>query len=158
MNTAIDQIINKYWEGTSTREEEILLRTYLKSSQVAEEHKPLKDLFSLYAREAEVTYPGELDLSFAESPSRVVRLWPRIVTIAASFAILFAVLFGLNTNKNISDTQYKGKYTELQDADEAYAITMEALAFLGNNYEKGTAPVSKNIGKFERTAVFDFMQ
>ncbi|NNE27101.1 MAG: hypothetical protein HKN09_09680 [Saprospiraceae bacterium] len=150
----INQLLDKYWAGESSPAEEADIRSYFKSGQISDEHAELATLFNYFSNEKERRFEGELDLSFLESKpkGRVIRFLPRMVLIAASLAVLLTASLHLFDN---GDTMYKNKYTELEDPEEALEITMEALGFLSNKYEKGTEPMNKHFKNLEKTNVFD---
>ncbi len=155
MNTELNHLIEKYWAGETSRQEEGQIRSYLNSGPVAEEHEELKELFDFFKSERQISLTQELDMSFVTPPTknRMRFLYPKLFAIAASFIILISVsLFLFQDNSSM----YKNKYTELEDPEEALAIIMEALGFLSNNYEKGSEPMTKYIKNLEKTAVFEF--
>ncbi|MBT8190367.1 MAG: hypothetical protein HKO89_04335 [Saprospiraceae bacterium] len=155
MNTHLEKILNKYWDGETSLQEEAEIREYFNSDQVSPEHKEISALFQYMNNEREITFDEELDFSFIkdEKKTKTRFLWPRLMTMAASVAVLLAVSIYLF---DTGSTTYKYKYTELQDPDEALAITMEALGFLTQKYEKGSEPINKHLKNLEKTAVFDF--
>lgn len=155
MNTHIEQLLDKYWKGETSLQEEANIREYFSSAQVSPEHEEISALFQYLSEEQNVNMDQELDLSFLNEgkKSRTRLLWPRLMAVAASVAILLTVSIYLF---NTGSTTYKYKYTELQDPDEALAITMEALGFLSTKYEKGSEPINKHFKNLEKTAVFDF--
>ena len=149
----IDSLLEKYWAGETDRDEELALRAYFRSDNVSSDHAELVPLFSFFDAESSREYEGQPDLAFtrkSSGSSGVLRLLPRIGAIAATVALLLVVSLNLFTD----DPTYKNKYTELQDPEEALAITMEALEFLSSNYEKGAEPATRHFKKFEKTAVF----
>jgi len=153
VNTSIDKILKNYWDGNSTTEEEKLLREYFRSNTVSEEHESLIPLFKFYDQEKELSIGDRIHTDFARPEPKVRRMKfiiPQLMAIAASMLILVAV--GLNF-LNVNDTMYKNKYTELEDPDEALAITMEALGFLSNKYESGSQPMTKYMKNFEKTSI-----
>ena len=155
MNIHIEQLLNKYWDGTTSLEEETKLKMYFNSDQVVPEHAEIKALFQFIGEEQKITMDQELDFSLIKEnkTAKSRYLWPRIMAVAASIAVLITVsLFLFDTGS----TTYKYKYTELQDPDEAFAITMEALGFLSAKYEKGSEPIHKHFKNLEKTAVFNF--
>lgn len=154
MIKGIDIIIEKYYEGNTTIEEENILRSYLESGQVDPEHTYMIPLFKHFnaERHMEITY--QPDLSFIkEQKSKIRFMWPKLITIAASFVILITVAFNWFESNN---TVYKNKYTQLdspEETEEALAITLNALGFLGKKFETGTKPMS-HIKEYKRTEVY----
>jgi len=159
MTNSIDQIINKYYAGESSLEEETTLKAYLLSGQVDAAHTHMIPLFQHFEAEQNITFDFEPDLSFTDQNSKkndepIVRnMWPKVISIAASFVILFAVAFNWF---NSSETMYKQKYTLLDDqADQerALEITLDALGFLGKKYDDGTKSLI-HIKDLERTDIY----
>ena len=157
MKALIDNLLIKYWDGTSTLDEEEQLKNYFNSEHVDNDHKSLVPLFLHYVRESEMTTDFVPDLSFTKdkNDAKVRYLMPKIIGIAASLLLLFTVTY---QPFNIKETSYNNKYTEVENPDEALAIAIEALGFLSNKYKKGTTPVSKGLMKLEKTDVFNLNQ
>ena len=153
MTNSIDKIIEKYYAGETNQEEEKKLRTYLFSGQVSADHAYMHRLFKHFESERNMSIEFEPDLSFTSKRKTKVRnIWPKLISIAASFVILIAVAFSWFNN---SDTMYKQKYTLLEDKadqEEALAITLDALGFLSKKFDKGTKPLV-HIKDFERTDI-----
>ncbi len=154
MNHDIDNILEKYWNGETSIEEENAIKEYMLSDNVAGDHQSYIALFRYFDEEKNLDYEFVPDLSFAQSKKNKLRfIVPRVIAIAASLLLLFTI------NKiwigNSSDTIYKNKYTELQNPEEALQITLDALGFVGHNLDKGTKEVS-HMKQFEKTAVFNF--
>lgn len=151
--TNIDKLIQKYFEGETSLEDENTIRSYFKSEKVSPEHKYLKDVFQFFESEQKLGSNFEPDLSFVKSGKPKVRhLLPKLMGIAASLLILVTLsTYWFNTN----ETLYKNKYTQLEDPDEALEITLEALGFLGEKFNKGTESMS-HMKNLEKTAVFKF--
>jgi len=155
MKNDIQELLNKYWAGDSSLDEEAQIKSYFQSDNVDKQFEELAPLFVHLKAESNKSYGFEPDLSFVynKPKAKIKYLIPKLLTIAASFVLLFSVAI---TSFNSSDTSYKNKYTEVQDPEEALEIAKEALGFLGNKYEKGTSPMTKHIKNLERTAVFKY--
>lgn len=154
MKPTIDNLLEKYWDGLSTLDEEKQLKDYFNSGNIDNAHKGLSPLFAYYKQESEITTDFVPDLSFTKEVSKpkVRYLIPKIIGIAASLLLLFTVTY---QQFNVEDTSYNNKYTEVENPDEALAIAIEALGFLGNKYNKGTTSVSKGLKNLEKTDVFN---
>ncbi len=154
MRPTIDQLIQKYWDGESTLAEEKQLKDYFNSGAVDDAHMSLAPMFRYYRSESEITTDFVPDLSFTqESKPKVRYLIPKIMGIAASLLLLLTVTY---QQLDMDDTSYNNKYTEVENPDEALAIAIEALGFLGTKYKKGTTPMSKGLKNLEKTDVFNF--
>lgn len=160
----MNSLVHKYWAGETTVAEEETLQAYLTSSEVATEHQDMIPLFSFFEEQEQVVMKKALDMSFlneAQMPksqipaskreTKVRRLFPRVAAIAASLALLMMVTFSYMDEGQLANNHL----AEVQDADEALELTMEALAFLGHNYDKGANPM-KHIKQLEKTNVFSF--
>ena len=154
MTNSIDKIIEKYYAGETTQDEEQNLKTYLSSGQVSADHAYMIPLFEHFESERITTFEFKPDLSFTTKREIKVRsMWPKLLSIAASFIILIAVSFNWFNN---TDTMYKEKYTLLEDQadqEKALAITLDALGFLGKKFDKGTKSLI-HIKDFERTDIY----
>ncbi len=53
----IDNILNKYFEGNTSLEEEKILRTYFTSNDIAEQHKAYQNMFIYFKEAQSVTNP-----------------------------------------------------------------------------------------------------
>ena len=151
-------LIDKYMDAESTLEEEQQIRAYLESDKVAAEHLDLIPMFQSFERSGKAKYEGALDKleqvqSQAVNP-KVRYFFPKVVGVAASLALLMMFTFNM-LQQDTAYKGYKGKYTEVQDPEEALEMTMDALAFLGKKYDKGTASM-KYIKELEKTNVFNF--
>ncbi len=152
----MEVLVQKYLDAETTIEEEKELSIYLNSKEVSIEHEELIPMFRYFNTASQIEYKGDLEkLNSAQvqsSKPKVRYFFPKVVGMAASLALLMMVTFNFLQQDTAS---YKGKYTELQDPEEALELTKEALAFLGMEYEKGTASM-KYIKELEKTNVFNF--
>ena len=154
MRYNIDNLLDKYWNGETSLEEEAQLRDYFTSGDLDEDHKELRPLFAYFNNAAQLGHNFEPDLSFTRKKGRTIRMFiPKIITIAACLTLLFTISYTWVVQSE--DTVYKNKYTELQDPEEALAITLDALGFVGHKIDKGTRELS-HIKEIEKTAVFKF--
>ncbi len=163
----IDELLESYWAGSSSDEDESRLISYFQSDDIAAEHQYLKPQFDYFkiaaelkstsrinASEITITSGGEQNTDDVAPPqeskkSRVRQLMPRIASLAAVFVLLLSVVFLMPDNA----ANKHHTYAEAAEAEEALEVTMEALAFLGKNYEKGYAPM-QHIKQLEKTNVF----
>lgn len=63
MKHNIDLLLEKYWEGTSTLEDENQLKTYFLQENIDETHIPYKDLFGWMGQASQVQSPLEVDMN-----------------------------------------------------------------------------------------------
>lgn len=62
MRPDIDSLLDKYWDGNTSLEEERLLKTYFQSGQVQTEHLPFQDLFGWMDHQSAMTIDISLDI------------------------------------------------------------------------------------------------
>ena len=175
-SSSIDDILEKYWNAETSLEEENQLKSYFAGNDVAAEHEAYRGLFDMYAIKASET----TDLNLAEilrnaeesegnpaigspvmpgaSKAKVFSLQRWVSGIAAVFVLGFAAVTVMNQSSVIiPETQYKGQTTVLDEeaeAQEAYEITKEALAFLSKNMNKGSKTALKSVAKAEKVNIF----
>jgi len=150
----LDLAIEAYWAGESSLEQEGLIEDYVAAGNVKSKHAELVPLFSYFQDQKGITINKDLELDkIAVKPEPKIRfMFPKVMAVAASLALLMMFTFNFMSNESAS---YKNAYTEVEDPEEALEITMEALAFLGKKYDKGTKPM-KYIKELEKTDVFRF--
>ncbi len=152
MTNNMSSLIEKYWNGDTSLEEESAIRAYMLSGQVAEEHQDMIPLFQYFSEEKSLDIEFQPDLSFTkEKKGKIRMLYPKIIGIAASFLLLLTVSYNHFAPE---DNSYAAKYTEVEDPEEALAIAMEALGYLSNKYEKGNSVMTKNLGNLKKADIF----
>jgi len=150
----IDNLLEKYWNAETTLEEESTLGKYFNSHQVDDAHQEYIDLFQYYHNSggqlfsSEITLTPELVSQYDKRNSLIVRFRPLLKYAAALAFLFFAYSICMNQFSIVeAEPQYAGKYTEFtdeEDAEEALAITMEALSFLTAKINKTEKTISNN--------------
>ena len=139
----IKQLLQKYFNGESTSEHEMLLERYFQSGNVAEEVAEYAEFFGGIA---ELT--GAVDDSSIEEDvmdyilenehqekTKFRKLWMNVTGIAASIIIVLGgFLFYQQQQKPFNDT--------FEDPDKAYAYAEQTLQFVSGKYSKGLAEFS----------------
>lgn len=140
----IRTLLNRYWEGETSLEEEDLLRSFYAENQhnLPADLQEAAPLFGYFAAEA----AREL-----EAPKAIVVAMPRPWQHWMKYAAVLLMAAGLT----YSVQQYKTKQDHdkaalalnqedtFNDPDKAYAATKKALELLAKNLNKGTAQVQK---------------
>jgi len=169
----IDALLEKYWNAEASLEEERELRVYFAGSNVVEKHEAYRGMFDLFAAKSDETTDinveeiltkeedetGNRAIGSTTMPraarTKVFQLQKWAVGIAAMFVLAFAAVTVMN--QTTQKTQYKGQATVLDEeaeAQEAYEITKEALAFLSKNMNKGSETIVKSVSKAEKVNIF----
>jgi len=150
MEDRIQKLLDLYWEGETGLEEEKELQSYFQSKDVKEEHIAFTPLFLHTARQKEIVSPvfdtEEIIRKAGQSSEPKVRTlstgW--IYSVAAIFVVcLTAIYFFQNKTQN---TGAPASYVqEIEDPEEAYRITMQALALISGELSKGTEGIQHGL-------------
>ena len=159
MNTTeIKILLNKYYEGESTLDEEKILRDYFTSGRVdisLREHIPV---FAFHKAESTVQLSDDFEKKIYDNPEITAavpfyqnrRFWLYFSGIAASLLFLFSLFFETFMSSEPSDVIAESQYTEAE-ARKAYDQTRIALAYVGEKYATGMEPLGE-IAKFGNNA------
>ena len=140
----IAKLLQKYFNGESTAEEEKTLETYFASGNVADEFKEYTEFFSGISELANTTTNSDIEEEvmnyILENENREKRkyrwLWQTVTGIAASVIIILGgFLFYQQQQKSFKDT--------FDDPKEAYAYAQQTLQFVSVKYNKGIAGLSE---------------
>lgn len=123
LDNYIEELLEKYFEATTTIAEENELRAYFSQDGVAphlEQHRPM---FAYFSKAKEEQFTKQVPLN---SRKKINYGW---ISIAASIVLAFGIYFGPD--------QYRS-YQEKKEAEFAYQETKKALNLLAENFGKGT--------------------
>jgi len=125
-STRIEKLLDAYFEGNTTLDEEKVLRSYFKEGNVADHLKVYQSLFiGLGNAQGEVL---ERELSLPVNSDGNSRNW--WYGIAATVAVMFVVAGTMFSGSSLSQ--------EEQDALLALNKTKEAMFILSESFNKGT--------------------
>jgi len=128
----IEVLLEKYFEGETSIAEEIELKNYFSSPNVAPHLEQYQPLFGYFSMAKEQKYTQKIPLF---SIKRKVA-W---LSIAASFVIMLGIGSYVYFNANVAkENKELGSY---DDPEEALAATQKALAMLSNNVNVGVESV-----------------
>lgn len=138
----IAKLLQNYFNGESTGDEERILESYFTSENVADEFKEYKDFFSGISELANTNDSNieeEIMDFILENENREKTkyrwLWQTVTGIAASVIIILGgFLFYQQQQKPFKDT--------FEDPKEAYAYAQQTLQFVAEKYNKGIAGLS----------------
>jgi hypothetical protein len=150
----LKRLIEKYYDGKSTEEEEIVLRDFFSKNNVPEGYEAEKEIFSYYDESQEIPEPSidfearilaGIDASERNSVSQRIRryLLP-VLSAAAGILILTGSYFFLLKNSDRSDT--------FKDPDLAYAETIKILRDVSSKLNHG-AQVLEPVGKMNEMKI-----
>ncbi len=118
------ELLDKYFEGITTVEEENKLKKYFLSGTISEDMKPYQPLFSFLKKEKEITYDKEI--AIPQNKSRK----SQFLKIAATFLIPVSMYVGYQ------------KYQEYK-AEQVYQTSLKALMLLSSNLQKGNDAIAE---------------
>lgn len=135
----IEQLMEKYFEATTTVAEEETLRQYFAQENVATHLEQYAPMFSYFSKTKEERFTKTVPLTSNKVVSRTNFFkWAS----AAAVVLLFGIYFG----KSYQEQQA----LEKQQAEYAYQQTKKALSLLAENFSKGTEKVAY-LNEFETT-------
>ncbi len=144
----IRELLDKYWKGETSLEEERELSSYFVSSQVTDEFAPFIPLFAFFEEarhirmESSIVQPPVEDIK-----GKIVNIrW--LISIAASIAIFLAVFFINNKISTEQTTQYAFEDT-YDTPEEAYAEVKKALLYVSIKMNKGVTTAAESLEKME---------
>lgn len=160
MNTTeVKILLDKYYDGETSLDEEKFLKAYFESEQVDPSLREHAAMFSFIRSEAGVKAGDGLEEKITDGLSastsipfyRHGRFWVYVSGIAASILFLLTLVFETRINQDHKDTLDGTAYTR-EDARKAYDQTRIALAYVSEKYVAGTEPLGE-ISKFKNTAL-----
>ncbi len=140
----IKQLLEKFYDGQTSLEEEVHLKEYFAGDSIPEELLEDKELFvSMGAADREVSIPGDLNTKLIDTINAAERKETRVKRInlysfsglAAGLLIILAVYFAFLRE---SPADVMAQYT-IQDEELAYQEAKKALNFVSAKLNKGTA-------------------
>lgn len=177
MNTHINQILDKYWEGESTLQEEQEIKSYFASGHIADEHKAFAPMFGLFRMQQEDRYDKDLssvlmsnlsgkpvgeaasDTEVApRSRTKIFQLRKFVMAAAAVFAIVMTAVIVMNQDLNTIDNTPRMASNVIildgsDDSEEALKVTKEALAFLSGKLKKNGKNINSGIQNLDKINV-----
>ncbi len=129
----MEALLEKYFEGETSIDEENELKEYFSSSNVAPDFEQYRPLFRYFTEAREQKFTNNVSL-ISKKPKA---LW---LSIAASVVVLIGV--GAYTYFNSMETEKESKELgTYDDPEEAFEATQKALAMLSTNVNVGVGGV-----------------
>jgi hypothetical protein len=132
----IEQLVEKYFEGETTIAEEIQLKQYFSTEQVAAHLEHYKPLFGYFAAEKEEKFTPTLSLKTKKQFS-VAR-----IAIAASVVFLVGVITFINYQPTNPPQVANSDLGSFETPEEAFEETQKALALLSEKVNIGMESVN----------------
>ena len=150
----ISKLLERYFEGETTVEEERMLRRYFTEEPVAEEHRPFAELFRFFAAGRQEGYEGKItartDLRAPEKkPAKTHRIRPLFWRAAAVVAIA-ASAWWLYPEQPAHTSAIDWSKYEPASAEEAFQITSRALRTASAKLNYGARQAAEKVSEVQR--------
>ncbi len=131
----MNDLLEKYWDGDTTLEEEQALRDYFHGDQVLPEHEMYRVMFQTYKEErsrGDEDFDAFAKVNKTQSQNKqfTSTTWKSIL-VAASVSLFVALGVGYYNQGPMQDL---GTY---EDPEKAYEATLAALELVSNKFNKG---------------------
>jgi hypothetical protein len=136
----VEQLLDKYFEGTTTIGEEKQIKAYFSSNDVAPHLAKYQALFGYFESQKETQFEQKLTLQ----PRKQFSV--KWIGIAASFV----VLFGLSTFYFYPTKSKNVELGTFENPEEAYVETQKALFMVAEQVNLGMNSVS-HLKEYEKT-------
>lgn len=151
-------LLKKYFDGSTSLEEEAKLKSYFRSEKVEDELKHYQPLFQFLDSEQVAGVSNDFDEKLFEkmdSEAKIVRIgnWRRnLLRVAAVGAVLLAAYLTFRpTPPAATATEIVWKNYEITDEKLALEETKKALLLLSAKLNKGKSKASEKVSKTEVT-------
>lgn len=155
MEDRIQKLLDLYWEGETTLQEEEEIRQYFKNGNIREEHKAFAPLFQFFRDQEDLSCP-EIDYKILEnkassgSNTRIITMrW--IYATAAVLVLALAAIFVFQQPQQKEETIASAR--EIEDPEEAYRVTLEALALVSGKLNKGTESIQMGLENVHKASI-----
>jgi len=135
----IEQLLEKYFEATTTVAEKAELKAYFKQADVAPHLQVHAPLFQYFSQTKEEQFTKQVPLK----PRKNYYRW---ISVAASVVLFFGIYFGNSSYQSYLETEKQNQ----EQAQYAYDETKKALNLLAENFGKGTEKVAY-LKEFDKT-------
>ncbi len=117
----LNVILDKYFRGETTLDEEQKLKQYFASTEVAPEHEPFRPLFDVFSEERNEKYQQPISIPLSK-PFNRKRFWIQAISftgIAACFLVFFWIAYNAPTDdyaivngKRINNAEFAQQFAE----------------------------------------------
>jgi hypothetical protein len=157
----IHTILEKYWEGESSLQEEAKLREFFNQDNVPKEFESVRPLFQYFKQEQEAYLNGDFDERLSSKLKAVDNVRGRahslsfyIRRVAAVAAILAGVIFFFNKgffNTTSDEIAFNDlNQQEKVEAQIAYTEVKAALLLMSKKLKKGTDKAEEGISQVRK--------
>ena len=160
---SISKLVDKYFSGKTSLEEEALLKAYFSEEEIHESLLPYQSVFQFFSKEKEHSLSADfedriLDLIQMEEapPIKIRKLNAWWLRVAAAVVLALGVWFlypGENAPEEVATTIDWSKY-EAQSVDEAFKITRMALLKTSSELNHGAVKAATEVTRIQEVGKF----
>lgn len=157
----VEILLDKYFRGDSTREEEAVLREYFAGEKVVDHLKYIRPLFVALQQNREQRLESDFDQDLLQKVNakrtgavhKVRRLFSRNITkIAASLVLVLAVTYWFQAEyKDRDNDNVEEQLGTFESPEEAYEQVKKSLQLVSTKLNKGNNYM-KELSKFNKGA------
>jgi len=163
--TTIDKLLDKYWAGETSLEEETQLRDYFSGTEIADHHRPFAEAFVYQNEIFNAKLPDDFEdqllaeiKTHQETKTLVKSIPPYRRWLAVAAAILFLITAGIFLSKtstpsnDLADIPHlviNGKVYHPATKEEAYQLTKQALMLVSSKMIKEPKASIKSLKNIE---------
>ncbi len=143
---AIQNLLNQYFKGETSLEEENQLRQYFNSTNVDKRLVHFQSLFQFTQKEKGLQSPTQLGATILKSvkEGRVIGMsWKKWMAAACIILVSGLVIW----NYTRQEEKRYAAVKEIQDPELAYQITKEALMLVSNKLNDGASKAADKVKK-----------
>ena len=128
---AINNTINRYFDGISTLEEECILKQYFSSDNVHPEHMAYKPLFDHYGNTQSVTNPKQIRLPYRKQKNYKLAI--------VAILVIGLGIFGLSIKNNLTNQQLVSKNITPEKGQKAFKEIQKFSKSVNNGMKRASA-------------------
>ncbi|HKK77385.1 MAG TPA: hypothetical protein VJ953_20065 [Saprospiraceae bacterium] len=158
----LNQLLERYFAGESSLEEENQLRTLLQSRDLPEKWLPYQAIFQGLEQEAAITLPSDIEKEIlaqieSETAPRIRQItWKPLLRYAAAVAVLLIAITWWTNSLSEPETTAGidwSKY-EPETPEEAAKVYRDAILKLSTALNNGANSAAKNVKRVETVGQF----
>lgn len=158
----MQNLLDKYFAGETTLQEETVLREYFNGNAVEKAHVQFKPLFQYFEKAQEEIVANNFDkkvVAKIKNKGKVLRmkvLRGRLLKVAAVFLILISAWVVMKNNISPPEKTMEERWAEVEitDPDEAFATTKAALLFASMKLNKGTKKAAGGVVQIQKVSKY----
>ncbi|PIQ18657.1 MAG: hypothetical protein COW66_05295 [Flavobacteriaceae bacterium CG18_big_fil_WC_8_21_14_2_50_34_36] len=126
----MEQLIDKYFDGNTSKEEEKQLHQYFKSNQVATHLEVYRSMFAYFSESKKEVFPAEVPLDEV-SKNGMLSKFKSWYSLAALLIVVIGITFFMQQNSNQLTSEEK-------EAVAAFEKTKEALNYISQQFNESS--------------------